>query len=131
MKLEEGMYVRTKKSGIIFKYYPCRNNEYDEELNIYSEWDDDGRNYDCYTIANASHNIIDLIGVGDFVNGMRIVAKDSDNRLYVAEDLGQPYDREFYNGCFEYTLLDERYKIKSIVTKEQFDSMKYEVDSNE
>ena len=58
---------------------------------------------------------------------MRIVAKDSDNRLYVAEDLGQPYDREFYNGCFEYTILDERFKIESILTKEQFESMAYEV----
>ena len=69
----------------------------------------------------ASHNLIDLIEVGDFVNGMRIVAKDSDNRLYVAEDLGQ------YNGCFERTILDEEFKIKTIVAKEQFESMAYNV----
>lgn len=75
----------------------------------------------------ASYNLIDLIKIGDYVNGMEVIAKDSDNRLYVPEDLGQPYDREFSNGCFEYTLLDKNFEIKSIVTKEQFDSMKYEV----
>lgn len=75
----------------------------------------------------ASENIIDLIKIGDYVNGMEVIAKDSDNRLYVPEDLGQPYDREFSNGCFEYTLLDKNFEIKSVVTKEQFDSMKYEV----
>ena len=72
-------------------------------------------------------NIIDLIQIGDYVNGMEVIAKDSDNRLYVPEDLGQPYDREFSNGCFEYTLLDKNFEIKSVVTKEQFDSIKYEV----
>ena len=75
----------------------------------------------------ASYNLIDLIQIGDYVNGMEVIAKDSDNRLYVPEDLGQPYDREFSNGCFEYTLLDKNFEIKSIVTKEQFNSMKYEV----
>ena len=131
MKIVEEMYIRTK-NGIIRKW-----TKYDKLITKWEERYNFKDNYDDLTfeveknIINASYNIIDLIGVGDFVNGMRIVAKDSDNRLYVAEDLGQPYDREFYNGCFEYTLLDERYKIKSIVTKEQFDSMKYEVDSNE
>ena len=127
MKLEVGMYCYNKTNrklgiGKIISFQ--RNN------NVNIKYKND---IELVSVGNieASHNIIDLIGVGDFVNGMRIVAKDSDNRLYVAEDLGQPYDREFYNGCFEYTLLDERYKIKSIVTKEQFDSMKYEVDSNE
>ena len=80
----------------------------------------------------ASYNIIDLIGVGDFVNGMRIVAKDSDNRLYVAEDLGESYDRVFNNGYFEHTILEaDKYKILNIVTKEQFNSMKYVVGEQE
>lgn len=127
MELKVGMYVRTEK-GIIFKYYPCKNTEYDKENNIYHEWDDWGEYDDYYIITKASENIIDLIEVGDYVNGMEVIAKDSDNRLYVPEDLGQPYDREFSNGCFEYTVLDKNFEIKSVVTKEQFNSVKYEVE---
>lgn len=79
-------------------------------------------------VLKVSENIIDLIEPGDYVNGMEVITKDSDNRLYVPEDLGQPYDREFSNGCFEYTLLDKNFEIKSVVTKELFDSVKYEVE---
>ena len=127
MELKEGMYVRTK-DGLIdkviidykgrcnspnctYKHVSCEHNYYDEE-----------------NIIKASDNIIDLIEIGDYVNGMEVIAKDSDNRLYVPEDLGQPYDREFSNGCFEYTLLEKNFEIKSVVTKELFNSVKYEVE---
>ena len=109
MKIEEGMYARTKKG----KIYKFKSNNSMARVPY---------------MINCSYNIIDLIQVGDYVNGMRIVAKDSDNRLYVAEDLGQPYDREFYNGCFEYTILDERFKIKTILTKEQYENNSYKVE---
>ena len=113
MKIEEGMYVRTK-NGIIFKYYPCRNNEYDEEINIYSEWDDDGRNYDCYTIANASYNIIDLIEVGDYVNGLPVVhnAKNNGGNIVIVVN-GDAYNEE---------------EIKSILTKKQYENNCYKVE---
>ena len=111
MKLEVGMYVRTINGKIWV---------------IASQQAISGHRKD---IINASYNIIDLIEVGDYVNGMQVIAKDSDNRLYVPEDLGEPYYREFSNGCFDYTLLDmEHFKIKSIVTKEQFESMKYSLE---
>ena len=126
MKFEEGMYVKYTRGTIngyvpprIAKIIDCSDNDL---IKI-----DNGQIILRNDILKSSKNIIDLVGVGDFVNGMRIIAKDSDNRLYVAEDLGQPYDREFSNGCFEYTLLDKNFEIKSVVTKEQFDSIKYEV----
>ena len=129
MKLEEGMYVRTKKGiGRITEY--TKHESWGYIVKVLGQ-------YSCYAhtsngelsdVIKASHNLIDLIEVGDYVNNMRVVAKDSDNRLYIPEDLGQPYDREFSNGCFEYTLLDNKFEIKSIVTKEQFNSVKYEVE---
>ena len=126
MKLEEGMYVKYTR-GVINGYVPPRI----AKIIDCSDKDlikiDNGQVILRSDILKSSENIIDLLGVGDYVNGMRIVAKDSDNRLYVAEDLGQPYDREFYNDCFKRTILDERFKIKTIVTKEQFESMAYNV----
>ena len=126
MKLEEGMYIRYTR-GVINGYVPPRI----AKIIDCSDKDlvkiDNGQIILRNDILKSSKNIIDLVGVGDFVNGMRIVAKDSDNRLYVAEDLGQPYDRGFYNGCFEHTILDEGFKIETILTKEQFESMAYNV----
>ena len=107
MKLEVGMYVRTKYGDVFildkiedncliprYVYIPC----------IIIEED----------VIKASHNIIDLIEVGDYVNGMRIDDMDIHNkRLY----------REMR---YDYEIIDEK-EIKSIVTKEQFESMSYKV----
>ena len=80
--------------------------------------------YSKHAIENqdvfASHNIIDLIEEGDYVNGLpvtRICIDDETNEKYL----------NMFGSISEYRSED----IKSIVTKEQFDSMKYEVDSNE
>ena len=67
-------------------------------------------------IIKSSPNIIDLIEVGDYVNGREV------REVY---DLG-------FGKCFcfknEYGRhYDKTYKIKSIVTKEQFESMEYKV----
>lgn len=76
--------------------------------------------YNCYThtengelsdVIKSSPNIIDLIEVGDYVNGM-IVNDIVDNRFNLV-------------GYFDNWL--EEKDIKSIVTKEQFESMEYKV----
>mgnify|MGYP001864308915 FL=1 len=123
MKLEKGMYVRTK-NGIIFKYYPCRNNEYDEELNIYSEWDDDGRNYDCYTIANASYNIIDLIDKGDYVNDYKILEIVKEFKVIVDKLELNTRDGNYYLKQFTNN------EIKTIVTKEVFKANEYRMETD-
>ena len=123
MKLEKGMYVRTK-SGIIFKYYPCRNNEYDEELNIYSEWDDDGRNYDCYAIANASYSIIDLIEVGDYVNGDSVLFSGATTW----DNDGNVLDKKVHINRNGYDLWLRDEYIKTILTKEQYENNCYKVE---
>ena len=122
-KIEKNMYVRTK-NGIIFKYYPCRNNEYDEELNIYSEWDDDGRNYDCYTIANASKNIIDLIEVGDIL----LIKDFADEACMIFNDM---YYIQNENQLFNIKRdleKNKNMKISKILTKEQYENNCYKVD---
>ena len=66
----------------------------------------------------SSPNIIDLIEVGDYVNGHRIIdiAKDQIRALY-SEDINQ-----------KYALIPMINKdIKSIVTREQFEAMQYKV----
>lgn len=69
-----------------------------------------------------SSNIIDLIEVGDYVNGELVLA--TDNR---ANDEGEKviltanYDEWTDNG-----VVSNKY-IKEVVTKEQFNSIKYEV----
>ena len=82
----------------------------------------------------ASHNIIDLIEVGDYVNGCYV----SNKRASVNEHLeGHPkgigiikcnayFNQGNYNDC-KFEWIEEK-DIKSIVTKEQFESMKYSLE---
>ena len=141
MKLEVGDYVRTKNNGVCKLYREfhedsvvmgiCVFHEIDgffidkEEIN-YIEKDD---------ILKSSKNIIDLIEVGDYVNGYKIDYINLncetpflrsnqpyrvDNTLYrTLIEKGKNYNQplHFYNE-----------DIKSIVTKEQFESMAYEVE---
>lgn len=107
MKLEVGMYYRYK--GIIGKYYkPDLGKAYFTNQHKYT-WNE---------IANGgkfSHNIIDLIQVGDYVNGYKVISlwKDKTKVIGVAVD-GSVIG------------FDEN-EIKSVLTKEQFESMSYKV----
>ena len=116
-KLEVGMYVRGK-------YYTCRGKigkivkNYNGDLEIayqdgllkttVSSFIDD--NYDINGKQYvASYNIIDLIEVGDYVNGFPVIHKEND--ILKCGLLVQFKENE----------------IKSIVTKEQFEAMTYKV----
>ena len=68
-------------------------------------------------IIKSSPNIIDLIEVGDYVNGHKVIytAGEKHKLVYV----------EYVNMS---ELLEVKsYQIKSIVTKEQFESMEYKI----
>ena len=78
-------------------------------------------------IDKASFNIIDLIEVGDYVNGNKVTKLGFDKLLLHCktiechqEDLSRGYE----GVTFVYTNND----ITDIVTKEQFNSMKYVVE---
>lgn len=122
-KLEPNMYVRTKW-GYICKIININDfrepsMKYGVEANYLKDvmfiGDDD--------IQKASHNIIDLLEVGDYVNG------------YIVEEIKRGYDGKIWidNGTRghdeggEYTIWKRNEDIKSIVTKEQFSQMEYKV----
>lgn len=70
-------------------------------------------------IANHSKHLIDLIQVGDFVNGRRIINEiwgEDDNNLYFAIE-----------GRFNKSQYIGENDIKTILTKEQFDVNCYRV----
>ena len=114
--MKVGDYVRTKKDGIgkIIKIEPFMN---DTHIFLDSGKGDitfQTKNRVCKvcneeSIIKSSPNIIDLIEIGDYVNGYEVTSKD--------QFLG------FGNHDW-YMTNDE---IKSIVTKEQFESMEYKV----
>ena len=96
MKLEVGMYVRTINGKIWI---------------IISQKAISGHRKD---IIKASHNIMDLIEVGDYVNGEKVLLK---NEGYIKVGTGR-----------DYIVVNNEKFIKSIVTKEQFESMKYSLE---
>lgn len=115
MKLEIGMYVRTK-DGEIHKIKSI-NNEYIEYENGF------GVPYELKEyIVKASYNIIDILEVGDYVNGYKVSAIYNPNGDEIVNiTLIMEYGYETIN-----TYIDD-YSINSIVTKEQFENLKYKV----
>ena len=129
-KLEVGMYVRTKHNGIgkiveyindptnyFFKCYKLDRNCFNCEEYI-TESD---------VIGEPSHNPIDLIEEGDYINGLR-VEKSKYGELYTSYtymggDIG--LQQETYTTFLKDYEKDDVY---SILTKEQFESMSYEVE---
>ena len=111
MKLEVGMYVRTKY-GIskCIKVTPIRENSFMYEFDREVYEDVYFLTYSELEKYKSSSNIIDLIEVGDYVNGFPIIHKEND--ILKCGLLVQFKENE----------------IKSIVTSEQFESMQYEVD---
>ena len=122
LELRENMYIRTK-DGIIdkviidynghcanpnceYKHISCVKNYYDEDK-----------------IVKASYNIIDILKVGDYVNGME-VTRISGTR-YDKNDL-HCYCEHNGNENWQQVMIPVK-NIKSIVTKEQFEQMVYKV----
>ena len=128
MKLEAGMYVRyiptqgeyTQKISKITK---MENRILDMGYQLDNEKD---LVFSCHfdQIINASHNIIDLIEVGDYVNELPVTGYytryDEEKDDYIK--IGIVTLEDYWEGTFtsyEY--------IKSIVTKEMFSSISYKV----
>ena len=127
MKLEVGQFARLK-SGYICKIININdfrepNMKYGVEANYLKDvmfigYDD---------VVKASYNIIDLIQLGDYVNGSKvidisIIGKDKEKWVWVEqmEDNDNKYGDDYVGYNNE--------QIKSIVTKEQFESIKYSLE---
>ncbi len=139
MKIKEGMYVRTKKG--IAKYLGLGINVLkDDGSRSYNHWkskhifdnyifdEEYGDtlttldNIDKIIVGEPSFDIIDLIEVGDYVNGYKVVqiGKSIEDRKYVTTEA---YHKINYGNIFEND-------IESIVTKESFKNAEYRVETN-
>ena len=112
-EIKVGEWVRTD-NGIIGEYVKYRGIEDAIETN--NKW----IGFDIENdIVKHSPNIIDLIEVGDYVNGILVTGKES--TLLWTEIKG--IDRSGYH----IPISQYGANIKSIVTKEQFESISYKV----
>ena len=118
MELKPNMYVRTKYGDVFILdktegncliprdvYIPC----------IITEED----------VTKASHNIEELLQIGDYVNGYMITDFDTD---YYDEELDE--DIEGFSivlGNEEQLFRIPPKDIKTVLTKEQFEAMQYKV----
>ena len=115
MKIEKGMYCYDKTNrkvgiGKIIGFLE-RNNvliEYKNNVNFVSKGN-----------VVASFNLIDLIEVGDYVNGEKVTSAEPVDKKDIERYLGF--------GYYDYYIHNSE-DIKDIVTKEQFEASKYIVE---
>ena len=121
-KIKAGEYVRTKEGEIGVIGFP------DEEENMFEqkqfEWYSNGKYYNLikeYEVIKHSKNIVDLIEEGDYVNGRLILQVDYKmKRICLLVTF-------LYTMSMSNVIWINSQDIKSIVTKEQFKSVEYEV----
>lgn len=111
--IEVGEYVRTKEGEIhkVIKiieddgdwdYYCCENNA----------------GYFAMDIAKHSKQLIDIIEIGDYVNGMEVLD------IYKPRDLWEPIEIRVNSRYTNFILVDE---IETILTKESYMANCYKV----
>ena len=108
MKIEIGEYVRTKNG----KIYKVINNNYYMPQYIECE----KGIVDKENIVNHSKIISEVVEVGDYVNGYKVIAKSDDGYIEILTD-------DIEQG----ELLEEQ-DIKTILTKEQYQENCYTVE---
>lgn len=136
MKLEVGMYVRTKRKGIVKIDEIIDNGVITYEDDLGREWEEetgrkviryigkDGWNsgLDEKEILKASYNIIDILEIGDILvddTNRKLEILLIDNELMV-RNTGLIYDNNHY-------LPIKSIAIKLIITHEQIEQMGYKV----
>ena len=117
-ELRENMYIRTKDGYTSqYKYYDTTN--MGKLLCIPLS---NGTFANIEDIVKASYNIIDILEVGDYVNGYKVSAIYNPNGDEVINiTLIMEYGYETINTYFN------DYSINSIVTHEQMEQMAYKV----
>lgn len=135
MELKEGMYIRTKYNDFCNMVAIRKIDEIDDDGSFWIDdyiidtFGDEQNKLHEEDIELASEDIVNVIKPGDYVNGERVIAlrKDiperdihmnsKDNFIFVDYDL----ENSWYYGI-------DTDKIKTVVTKEQFTLMEYEVE---
>ena len=109
MKLEVGMYVRTKK-GNIYKF---------ETNNSMAK--NGAKKY----MVNCSYNIIDILEVGDVIE---IDVIDEDNYPIIMGINFARIDNKVELASIKDMLKNESAKLLTVITHEQMEQMKYKVE---
>ena len=109
LELKENMYVRTK-DGIIDKILKL-NKSYVKGVSQKDEL----YAYDIDNIVKASYNIIDILEVGDYVNGREVV------------DIFYDADDDAMDVCVLGSIVYDNNEVKSVITHEQMEQMAYKV----
>lgn len=129
MKLEVGMYVRTKYNDFCNMVAIRKMDEIDDDGSFWIDdyiidtYGDEQNKLHEEDVEFASEDIVNVIKPGDYVNGYLVttVSKDAygETIVFVGQRLIEEagYYRSYYSK-----------DIKTIVTKEQFESMAYEVE---
>lgn len=121
-----GIWGRTNL-GEIFKFAWIEDSSgvvYDRKIMLL---DNDGNNPEEYCLNYEEHiikhskKLIDLIEVGDFVNGYRVISVDYD----VIDDKTECIELDLNNN-YQYNFISAR-QIKTILTHEQFEANCYKV----
>lgn len=121
MELKEGMYIRTKYNDFCNMVAIRKIDEIDDDgsfwindyiVDIYGDEQNKLREED---IELASENIVDVIKPGDYVNGVEV--EEINDKEIMLVDTHLWIDKAVANRLIE-----------SIVTKEQFENMAYEVE---
>ena len=116
LELRENMYIRTK-DGIIAKVDYIDDNTifFDKELyRIYGDSINFLEKDNLEKIVKASYNIINILEVGDYVNGVEVI--NIDDEWITTSDKQVPILKSIANGM-----------IKSVITHEQMEQMAYKV----
>lgn len=125
MKLKEGMYIKTKLNDFCNMVAIRKIDEIDEDDDnkfwiddyIMDTFGDEQNKLSEEDVDKASFDITDLIEIGDYVNGSPVcdIKQDENGKTWVYTD-----------SEYRYGYLKE--EIKSVVTKEMFYLVKYEVE---
>lgn len=110
-------YVRLN-TGEIVRVIGIKENKLNKKAIYYGTYEQDW--FDSSAVENFSDNIIDLVEVGDYVNGYKVIGVTLD-----PAPSGKCVDIDCDKPSYESYLFEEQ--IYSIVTKEQFASIEYKV----
>ena len=129
MELKEGMYIRTKYNDFCNMVAIRKIDEIDDDGSFWIDdyiidtYGDEQNKLHEEDVEFASEDIVNVIKPGDYVNGYLVTAVSKDvygeTIVFVGQRLIEEagYYRSYYSK-----------DIKTIVTKEQFENMAYEVE---
>jgi hypothetical protein len=121
MKLEVGMYVRLENDVEDIVVINKIANVFETTILTENDGSNNQGEYTKENVVKASYNIVDILEVGDYVNGYLVTAILSSNNKVYEIQVKRPNNR---TGVWIERIRNNG-DIKSIVTKEQFENMKY------